>query len=193
MQQTEIAATLQMLFWLAAVVGGAFAIWKYFDESREHRLWEKAKLAKQMLDDLDANAKALDATYMLGAWTGRQYARNGTQGVDAFEAKQEQVARVLDPTRTPLTLNETYVRDCFDNLLFHIELCALAADRGLVEWDQLEPMLATLLAGTERTTLAPVVRYAEYSCYFRAARRLPPLLEIALTKPPFVDRSTTGC
>jgi hypothetical protein len=165
MQPSETASVLQMLFWLAAVAGGAFAIWKHFAESKERRLWEKAKLAKQMLDDLDANAKALDATCMLGAWTGRRYSRNGPTGTDLFEVNQEQVRAVLDPSRAPRSLNETYVRDCFDNLLFHIELCACAAQRGLIEWREMEPMLATLLAGTERATLAPLVGYSEYLCY----------------------------
>ncbi|MES2016603.1 MAG: hypothetical protein V4484_08900 [Pseudomonadota bacterium] len=182
-QTPLILQVLQGLFWLFAIGGAIFAVYKHFAESAERRVWEKAKLAKQMLGDLDANPKALAATYMLGAWTGRRYARDGVDIAYGFEVTQAQVIGVLDVARSPQTRNEQYVRECFDNLLFHVELCCASAERDLVEWSELQPMLATLLVGMSRSTLAPLVMYAQYSCYFRAAARLPVLLEAALTKP----------
>lgn len=170
-------AFFQMAFWLMAIVGGGFAIWKHFAESNERRIWEKAKLAKQMLDDLDANPKALAASYMLGAWTGRRFTRDEAGETEPFEVTQEQLVAILDTDRTPQTLNEVYVRDCFDNLLYHFEQCASAAERSLVNWADLRPMLATLLAGTKRSTVRALVSYAEYLCYFKIARRLEELFE----------------
>jgi hypothetical protein len=38
-------------------------------------------------------------------------------------------------------------------------------------------MLATLLAGTQRTTIRALVLYAEYLCYFKIATRLEELFE----------------
>lgn len=178
-----ILQVLQGLFWLFAIGGAIFAVYKHFAEIAERRLWEKARLAKQMLDDLDADPKALAATYMLGAWTGRRYARDGADMGLGFEVSQAQVVGVLAVTRTPQSLNEAYVRECFDNLLFHFEICATSAERGLVDWRELQPMLATLLAGMSRSTLAPLVAYAEHHCYFRTAAQLPLLFEAALTKP----------
>jgi len=178
-----ILQVLQGLFWLFAIVGAVFAIYKHFAEIAERRIWEKAKLAKEMLDDLDANPKAVAATYMLGAWTGRRYVRDGVETGLGFEVSQAQVVAVLAVTRTPQSLNEAYVRECFDNLLFHFEMCTTSAERGLVDWSELQPMLATLLAGMSRSTLAPLVAYAEHHCYFRAAAQLPVLFEAALTKP----------
>jgi hypothetical protein len=178
-----ILQVLQGLFWLFAIGGAVFAVYKHFAEITERRIWEKAKLAKQMLDDLDANPKALAATYMLGAWTGRRYVRDGAEVAIGFEVSQAQVVGVLAVAHTPLSLNEAYVCECFDNLLFHFEMCATSAERGLVEWSELQPMLATLLAGMSRSTLAPLVTYAEHHCYFRAAAQLPVLFEAALTKP----------
>jgi hypothetical protein len=168
---------LQMAFWLVAILGGGFAIWKHFAESSERRTWERAKLAKQMLDDLDANPKALAASYMLGAWIGRRFTRDEKDATESFEVTEEQLVAILNIDRIPKTLNEVYVRDCFDNLLYHFEQCVSAAERSLVDWADLRPMLATLLAGTQRTTIRALVLYAEYLCYFKIATRLEELFE----------------
>ena len=56
---------LQALSWIAAAVAVIVTIWKHFAENREKRLWEKAKLAKEMLNDLSANLDAVNASYML--------------------------------------------------------------------------------------------------------------------------------
>jgi hypothetical protein len=175
---------IQMLVWITTIIGAGFAIWKYFAESAERRLWEKARLAKQMLDDLDDNPAALSATYMLGAFTGKRYTRPDAGPGDSFEITQAQVAAVLDPQRVPMSLNESYVRACFDDLLYHIELCVAAAYSNLVEWREIESMLVTLFAGIERPTLAPLVAYAQQLHYFKAADKLPELVENALSKPP---------
>ncbi len=50
MQMSNIEALMklaQVIFWLSAVPVGAFGAWKYFHESKEKRIWEKAKLAKE--------------------------------------------------------------------------------------------------------------------------------------------------
>ncbi len=178
------ASVLQSLSWLAAIVAVGFGAWKYFDESREKRLWEKAKLAKEMLTDLSADLEAINASYMLGAWTGRWYEREENGIKVSFQATQAQVAAVLDPARVAQSNNEQYVRQCFDELFYHLDLCTGAARSGLVEWTDIKPLFVTLFAGVERAMLEPLRKYASFSRYYRAESVLEELVEAALSKPP---------
>jgi hypothetical protein len=178
------AKLAQVIFWLSAIAVGAFTVWKHFHESKERRTWEKAKLAKELLDDLDENALALNATNMLGAWDGRWYEREERGQTDRFQVTFLQLAQVLDPNRLPMTSNETYVRDCFDNFLFHLELCFSAVERRLIDWPALEPMLIPLFAGVSRTVTPSLTAYARFLGYHRTAAKLPELIETALTRPP---------
>jgi hypothetical protein len=178
------ASFLQALSWLAAVAAVGFTAWKYFHETREKRLWEKAKLAKEMLTDLTNDLEAINASYMLGAWNGRWYEREENGIRVSFQATQAQVAAVLDPARVARSNNEQYVRQCFDELLFHLDLCTGAAQSGLVEWSDIKPMFVTLFAGVERALLEPLMNFARFSRYYRAESVLEELVEAALSRPP---------
>lgn len=171
----DIAAVIETASWAVAVAGGAFAIWKYFAESREKRLWEKVKLAKQMLDQLDANPRALDAAYMIGAWPRRMY--RAEQSLEPFELEERQLLAVLTPGYLPRTKNEQYVRECFDNFLFHVEQCIGASEQGLVEWEQLRPMLVTLFVGASQPVGRMLSMYASRLGYRRCAREIPELVD----------------
>jgi hypothetical protein len=177
------ASVLQALSWFAGALGVGFGAWKYYAESREKRLWEKARLAKEMLTDLSGDLEAINASYMLGAWTGRWYEREENGIKVSFQATPAQVAAVLDPTRTAQSNNEQYVRQCFDELLYHLDLCAGAARSGLVEWKDVKPLFVTLFAGVERAMLDPLRKYAAFSRYYRAESVLEELVEAALSKP----------
>ena len=181
----EIATkTAQFIFWFSAVAVGLFGIWKHFDENGERRTWERAKLSKELLDDLNGNPLALNAAYMLGAFRGRWYERQVKGQFTSFQVTQEQVARVLEPKRTPLTANEDYVRECYDNLLFHLELCFAAVESKLIDWQALKPMVLPLFADVERTLLLePLKAYASFLGYHRVHTRLSGVIEEALTKP----------
>lgn len=173
----DVATLIQTASWAVAVVGGAFAIWKHFAESREKRLWEKVKLAKQMLDQLDANPRALDAAYMIGAWPRRTY--RSEQSLEPFELEEQQLVVVLTPAYLPKTKNEQYVRECFDNFLFHVEQCIGASEQGLVEWEQLRPMLVTLFVGASQPVGRMLSMYASHLGYQRCAREVPGLVVTA--------------
>lgn len=180
---------LQALSWIAAAAAVGVTVWKHFAESREKRLWEKAKLAKEMLTDLSADLEAINASYMLGAWTGRWYEREENGVKVAFQATQAQVAAVLDPARVAQSNNEQYVRQCFDELLYHLDLCTGAAQSRLVEWKDIKPLFVTLFAGVERAMLDPLKKYANFSRYYRAESVLEELVEAALSQPPPVAAS----
>lgn len=165
---------IQALSFAAAVAAAVFAVWKHFDETREKRRWEKAKFAKQMLDQLSDNPQAMDAACMVGAWEGRSYC------VDAasrhFQVSHHDLQQVLEPDFVPGTRNETYVRECFDHLLYHVEQCVVAAEQDLVEWKQIEPMLVTFFAGTRPSLTDLLVKFSRHMKYERASTAIPALI-----------------
>lgn len=173
----------QLLFFTSAIGVGVFGIWKHFDESSEKQRWERAKLAKQMIDDIGGEPKAMAASYMLGAWDGRLYDRQEDGKTISFAIDNDQLIAVLNPRHVAQSRNEHHVRECFDELLYHLDLCVGAADRLIVDWEELKPMFVTLFAGVKRETLQPLVAYATHSNYFRAASRISELVEAALTGP----------
>jgi hypothetical protein len=173
---------LQAVSWAAAAGAACFGVYKYFPEAKEKRAWEKTKLGKQMVDELAANTKAIEATYMLGAWSGRRYERTENGTPVSFTVTQEQVIAVLEPLREPQTANEQYVRECFDEFFYHLDLCVAAADRKIIDWDDIRPLFITLFAGIRRPMLVPLERYAMHSRYLRAASKVSELVEATLTQ-----------
>lgn len=180
---TDIYQFTQAVSWAATAAAACFGVYKYFPEARERRKWEKAKLAKEMIDDLGGNAKALDASYMLGAFLDRRYERSESGTVKAFRVTPAEVRLALDPSRAAGNDDERYIRECFDEFLFHLDYCAIMAETGVVDWADLQPMFLNLFAGVERAMEPVLENYARYLRYFRAAKRIPGLVEAALTCP----------
>lgn len=181
---SDVYGFLQAASWAVAAGAGLFGVYKYFPEAKEKRLWEKAKLAKEMVDDLSENMKAMDASYMLGAWHGRQYQRQEDGEFISFRVTEEQVIAVLDdPARIAQSSNDQYIRECFDELFYHIDLCATAAERKIIDWADIKPLLITLFAGVHRSMLPSLHKFAISSRYYWAADKMEELVEGALTHP----------
>lgn len=167
----------QIVSYTIALPVAAFSVWKHFAETSEKRIWEKAKFARDMVADLDKNEKALAATYMLGAFESRKYQidNNGTK--TTVVVTQEDVRKALSKELLRPSPEQAFIRDCFDNFLFHLEQWLLASKHGLVEEGQLRPLLLTLLAGIQRTTGQAVKSYAELLQYHEAAAALDSLVD----------------
>lgn len=167
----------QIVSYTIALPVAAFSVWKHFAETSEKRIWEKAKFARDMVADLDKNEKALAATYMLGAFESRKYQidNNGTK--TTVVVTQEDVRKALSKELLRPSPEQGFIRDCFDNFLFHLEQWLLASKHGLVEEGQLRPLLLTLLAGIQRTTGQAVKGYAELLQYHEAAAALDSLVD----------------
>lgn len=167
----------QIVSYTIALPVAAFSVWKHFAETSEKRIWEKAKFARDMVADLDKNEKALAATYMLGAFESRKYQidNNGTK--TTVVVTQEDVRKALSKELLRPSPEQEFIRDCFDNFLFHLEQWLLASKHGLVEEGQLRPLLLTLLAGIQRTTGQAVKGYAELLQYHEAAAALDSLVD----------------
>lgn len=167
----------QIVSYTIALPVAAFSVWKHFAETSEKRIWEKAKFARDMVADLDKNEKALAATYMLGAFESRKYQidNNGTK--TTVVVTQEDVRKALSKELLRPSPEQAFIRDCFDNFLFHLEQWLLASKHGLVEEGQLRPLLLTLLAGIQRTTGQAVKGYAELLQYHEAAAALDSLVD----------------
>ncbi len=183
----ELSKLAQICFWLVGAAAAVFGVWKHFDESKEKRQWEKAKFAKEIVDGLDKNEKAIAATYMLGAWESRVYVIGSGNQKRSFSVSQREAKRALTAQDAKLTDKQRFVRECFDNFLFHLEQFVLAEQQRLVEWSQLRPLLITFFAGIRRELKAPLIEYARSLRYFRASTVLDELIELALTKPSSKD------
>ena len=129
-----VTKTFQLIFWFSAVAVGAFGVWKHVDDTKEKSDVGKSQTRKGAFGRFEYNSLALNYTYMLEAFHGRPYERQDRGQIVSFQATERDVAQVLDPGRTPKTANEYYVRDCYDNFLFHLELCFAAEQSKLVEW-----------------------------------------------------------
>jgi hypothetical protein len=178
-----ISKIAQTGFWFVGAVAAGFGVWKHFDESKEKRQWEKAKFAKEMVDDLDKNEKAISATYMLGAWETKTYELGVEPNRQKFSVNQEEVKAAFAEVDAGLSDKQKFIRECMDNFLFHLEQCVLAEQQGLVDWAQLMPLLVTFFAGIKRELKYPLVKYAQRCRYFRAATVLGELIEAALATP----------
>ncbi|MCX7902547.1 MAG: hypothetical protein N2483_09765 [Burkholderiaceae bacterium] len=167
----DILTPISIVF---AVASGLFAFWKHYEDKLHMREWESAKLAKELIEKLDSNQKALDATYMLGLWEGRLY--QSTPDLPPFRINcVNELINVLTPERKPLTRNETYVRDCFDNLFFHIEQIYVCVDLNLIKNNQVEPLLKTLVEGCDGKLAEVAINFCRFMGYSRSAGKLPSL------------------
>lgn len=169
----------QIISYAIAVPVAAFSVWKHFAETSEKRIWEKAKFARDMVADLDKNEKALAATYMLGEFENRKYQIDDSK--TKVVVTQEDVRKALSKELLEPSPKQEFIRDCFDNFLFHLEQWLLASKHGLVEESQLRPLLLTLLAGIQQTTGQAVKGYAELLQYHEAASALDGLVNELIT------------
>lgn len=186
----------QAIAWLATAAAVCFGVYKHFSDARTTLKWEKAKLAKSLMDDLSANAKAMDACYMLGGFENRRYERQVKGETVEFRLQPNQpklgntrklgtgdaLSLILDLDRDqdrkqPPDDNAWYVRECFDELFWHLDRCVAAADSGIVDWEVLQPMFLNLFAGMEESTILVLKKYALRLRYERAAEKIKELVQ----------------
>lgn len=132
------------------LIATAISVWKARTELMLKRLWEEAKVARELLQELDQNERALNATYMLGGWDGRRYKVPQEDDPDKYESHIISANEVIEALKTDLsapTHKQIYIRDCFDNFLFHLDRMELADRNKLIKWGHLNPALITFFMG----------------------------------------------
>jgi len=137
----EIKDIGQFIFWGASIVGIGFAVWKglgEFRRSREQReqelRWKKADAARSLIHDLFNNPRSQNAAWMLD-YDGRTF--------DIGERKIKVTREILrNALRTDNleSLNdvEFFIRDCFDDFFFLVDLMNHAWTSKLIDLDDVK-------------------------------------------------------
>jgi hypothetical protein len=129
---------VQLCTWAVAAIGGLVAAFKAVREMRENReqrqrelSWRQASAAKELIDSLQADARANDAMTMLD-WSGRPF----MVGDERFVVTTEGMVNALrtDQAR-PFDGEEVFIRDCFDHLFFHLDRIGHFVHEGLVRFE----------------------------------------------------------
>jgi len=121
----NITIWIDLLTWLCAIVAGLFTFWKWRVEMRENRAqrerelrWEKAKAAKEILDEMLSNEATIEAMRMLD-WDGLEYSLPSGKKVVISEPDYLRALRIEDLNFTDV---EVFIRDCFDGLFYYMSL-----------------------------------------------------------------------
>jgi hypothetical protein len=134
---------VQVAAWCAAIIGGLVAAFKAIHETAQNRRqrtrelrWNKAQLAREILDKLHSNKRFHDALVMLD-WTGRDYEIAPGQ---LQEIRWEDLPTALRAWHEPISFDEkeVYIRDCFDDLFDGFNLLEHYLRTDLLDFDDVE-------------------------------------------------------
>jgi hypothetical protein len=108
----------------AGVVGGLTAAFKAVSEMRQSRKqrerefrWKQSNAAKSLIDEMQKNQLAQDASIMLD-WNGNSYTAPDEQ---IFIITHQDVINGLRTKNLTFSSQEKYIRDCFDSFLNYFE------------------------------------------------------------------------
>lgn len=130
-----IMDSVQLAAWTVGAGGGLVAAFKAIRELKENREqrarelnWKQAAAAKELVDDLQADARANDAMTMLD-WSGRRF----LVGDKEIVVTTERMTQALRTDQTDaFQPDEVFIRDCFDHLFFHLDRMGHFVEGGLV-------------------------------------------------------------
>jgi hypothetical protein len=138
---TQIKDWVQVLSWGVAIIGGLIAAFKAIAEMRENReqrvrelRWKQATAAKEFFDEILADSRVNDALQMLD-WSGRDYKIDEDT---VATITSEDVWYALRTTNLKFTEKETYIRDCFDRLLYSVERIEQSISIGLFNFEDVQ-------------------------------------------------------
>src|SRR5581483_6423003 len=132
----EIKDWVDVLAKSFGIGGGLLAAFKGIDEFRQNRIlrerdlrWKQANAAKSLMDELFDDFKAKQATVMLD-YEEREYEFNGSK--QNIERKDVIHALTRNTDENPTT-KDIFIRDCFDNFLYYIDLLEQSINNTLFE------------------------------------------------------------
>jgi hypothetical protein len=135
---TQVKDWVQVISWAVAIIGGLIAAFRAISEMRENReqrvrelRWKQSTAAKEFFDELLANPSVSDALQMLD-WSGREYKIDNDT---TTTITSDDVWYALRTTNLKFTGKETYIRDCFDRLLYSVERIEQAIRIGLYNFE----------------------------------------------------------
>jgi hypothetical protein len=120
----QVKDWVQIISWAVAIIGGLVAAFRAISEMQENReqrirelRWKQATAAKEFFDEILTNPYVSDALQMLD-WSGREYKIDSDT---VATISSDDVWYALRITNLKFTEKETYIRDCFDRLLYSVE------------------------------------------------------------------------
>lgn len=126
---------------LVAIIGGVIAAFKVIYELKETRKlqsrelrWKQSNSARELLKDLNNSKFAYYATIMID-YSGRNFNIDDNQ---SFDVNFEDIRRSLRTNLLQFSEKELFIRDCFDNFLFHIEIIEQAIKNQLIEFKDIK-------------------------------------------------------
>lgn len=126
------STVISLIATLVGIVGGLFALFRGVDEVRQSReirqqefRWKQADAAKELIEKMSADKNVRCAMKMLD-WENRQFDDNGRQTAPItaalmLGALRVSYAHVPQPDPLVFTLDEVFVRDCFEALFDEYE------------------------------------------------------------------------
>jgi hypothetical protein len=137
---------IQLLVWIvgiAGVLGGLYKAAYEIRENRKQRLaelkWKRANAAKELVDDIHRDERAVNAVHMLDWCTekeGQEYEISpGHKEIIAYD----QVIQALGKNKgEPKNQKDAYIRDCFDWFFFRVDRIEHYIRRELTEFEDVQ-------------------------------------------------------
>jgi hypothetical protein len=152
------------------IFGAVFALIKYLMDRADRIKWEKTNRARQLINDLDQNKLAVDATYMLGRWQGREYTI--IDGFEKFKVSQDKLKILFENNSDVIDPQDIYILECIDNLLFHFEQIFYSIDNKTIEDSLVVILIKSYLAGLREDNKISFINFSKQSGYSKTALAL---------------------
>ena len=122
---------------LVGIFGALIAAFKAITELKEGRIqrerdyrWRQSNSAKQLIDEMNNNKFARDATVMID-WQGDGFVTDKMENITINYSDIKAALRVNGKT---FTSKEKYIRDCLDSFLHYIEFMEQSINNQLFEY-----------------------------------------------------------
>ena len=164
---------IQGLSWAGAIIAAAMAVFKGISEIKENRLqrerelrWQQANIGRELVDKM-VHSQAAIALRML-EYADETTIFEGIPGSDKAVNKQDIIVALSLNSQTS-SPKYTYIRECFEILLYHVERLEYYIQNNLITAEDVKFPLEYYTPIIE-INKDLFVAYAEHCKYRRAVR-----------------------
>ena len=145
---TTVKDWVQLLVWIVGIAGGLVGFYKFAYEIRENRKqrlaelqWKRANAAKELVDDIHKDERAVHAVHMLDWCTEKEGLEYEIAPGHKNTITYDQVLEALGKNKgEPKDRKDAYIRDSFDWFFFRLDRIEHYVRRGLTEFEDVRPV-----------------------------------------------------
>jgi hypothetical protein len=147
---TDWKELTQLIVWIVGIAGGFVGFYKFAYEIRENRKqrlaelkWKRANAAKELVDDIHKDERAVHAVHMLD-WCTEKEAQEYeiAPGHKATITYMEVLNALAKNKSERKDQKDAYIRDSFDWFFFRIDRIEHYIRQGLTEFEDVQAVFA---------------------------------------------------